>query len=343
VAEFARARQRGEGASISAQLVVIGESFKVFDDLGLRPELRTTSAPVPLARFRRWAYVYAAVDLPRGVPVELLEVGPDHIDLYVDDAVVARTRRGALKLDASHDAWNRRVGIVRAPASVTPDDLGRALAQCRLIFIDFNGVLVDDEVDHFCAFAALSRATADRSLPIDVYLATCAGRTDVEGVDELRAAGFVAGDTDDLVVRKQDFYRSHTVAVGDAHRARLHRMLGRLGGMAPLVLVTASDRPSVVAALGDPNVVDDHYSEECRLFNVESIERVSVISNVARRFGVDENRSCLVIDDSERNLAELRRRGYRTVGVSGLISDRSLPADLGVRDVVALSDLLEVG
>lgn len=194
--------------------------------------------------------------------------------------------------------------------------------------------------DHFCVFAALSRATADRSLPIDVCLANCAGRTDGEGVDELRSAGFVTGDTADLVARKQDFYRSHSVPVGGAHRARL---LGRLGDMAPLVLVTASDRPSVVAALGDATVVDDHFSEECRLFNVESIERVSVIGSVARRFGVDENRSCLVIDDSERDLAELRRRGYRTVGVSGLISDRSLPADLVVRDVVELSDLLDVG
>jgi beta-phosphoglucomutase-like phosphatase (HAD superfamily) len=343
VAEFARARQRGEGASISAQLVVVGESFKVFDDLAAHPELRTTSAPVAISVIRRLAYALAAIELPRGIPVELVEIGPDHIDVYIDDAIVARTRGGVLRLDASYDAWNRRVGTVQAPTSVTTDVLLHLLGSCRAIFVDVNGVLVDDEVDHFCAFAALSRTTADRSLPIDVYLATCAGRTDAEGVDELRRLGFAAGRTDELVTEKQEIYRSHSVPMGEGHRARLHRLLGRLGAIAPLVLVTASDRSSVMAALGDSSLVDDHFSEDCRLFGVESTERVSAIADRARNLGVEENRQCVVIDDSERNLAELRRRGYRTVGVSGLISERSLPADAVVRDLVELGELLQVG
>lgn len=70
-------------------------------------------------------------------------------------------------------------------------------------------------------------------------------------------------------------------------------------------------------------------------------DRAAAIDAMARSLGVVENRRCLVVDDSARNLAELRRRGYRTVGVSGLISDRALPADLVVRDLVELGELLD--
>lgn len=342
VAEFARARQRGQGASIGARLIVVGESFKVFDDLGSRPELRTTTAPVAVSLPRRLAYTLAAVELPRGVPVELVEIGPDHIDTYVDDVVAIQTRSGSLRLDPSCDSWERRVGIVRASVAVTPGDVDELLRDCGLICIDFNGVLVDDEVDHYCAFAALSRSTVDRSLPIDVYLTACAGRTDAEGIEGLRSLDFAAGETDQLLVEKQRYYQQHAIPVGDTHRARLHRLLIRLAEVAPLALVTASDRASVAAALGDERIIDEHFEADRALFEIGSVDRIAVISDVAREHGLRNNRQCLVIDDSDRNLAELRRRGYRTLGVSGLVSNRALPADVVIKDLVELSYLLEV-
>lgn len=341
VEEFARARQRGQGGVIGAQLLVVGESYKVFDDLGARPELRTTSAPVAVSRTRRWMYVAGAVELPHGAPVELVEIGPDHVDVYVDDVAAARTRNGSLQLAASHDAWNERVGIVQTPTAVSARDVITLVSACELAFIDFNGVLVDDEVDHYCAFAALTRTTTDRSLPIDVYLAACAGLTDREGVDELIRLGFAAGPLDDLVSEKHRFYEQHAVPVGDWHRARVASVLDSLRQVGPLVLVTASDRASVVAALGDARLVDDYFPPDRALFEVPSSDRVAAIEAVARRQGIVENRRCLVVDDSSRNLAELRRRGYRTLGVSGLISDRPLPADVVVRDLAELDDLLD--
>jgi beta-phosphoglucomutase-like phosphatase (HAD superfamily) len=341
VAEFARARQRGQGGAIGAQLLVVGESYKVFDDLAARPELRTTSAPVAVSWWRRLLHVVGAADLPRGAPVDLVEIGPDHVDMYVDDVVATRTRAGSLRLDASHDAWNRRVGIDYAPRGISARDLAHVLAECELIFIDFNGVLVDDEVDHYCAFAALARSTTDRSLPIDVYLAACAGRTDGEGVEELVSLGFAAGAPDRLVSEKHRFYEDHAVPVGDRHRARVESVLDNLRRVGPLVLVTASDRASVVAALGDRQLVDEYFPQDRALFEVPGIDRVAMIDTVARRHGIVENRRCLVVDDSTRNLAELRRRGYRTIGVSGLISDRALPADVVVRDLAELGDLLD--
>lgn len=202
-------------------------------------------------------------------------------------------------------------------------------------------MLVDDEVDHYCAFAALTRTTTDRSLPIDVYLAACAGLTDREGVDELIRLGFAAGPLDDLVSEKHRFYEQHAVPVGDWHRARVASVLDSLRQVGPLVLVTASDRASVVAALGDARLVDDYFPPDRALFEVPSSDRVAAIEAVARRQGIVENRRCLVVDDSSRNLAELRRRGYRTLGVSGLISDRPLPADVVVRDLAELDDLLD--
>lgn len=342
VAEFARARQRSQGQSIGAQLLVVGESYKVFDDLDARSELRTTAAPVPISWWRRFLYSISVADLPRGAPVELVEIGPGHVDLYVDDTVVARTRRGSLRLDASCDAWNHRVGTVQAPAAVTQHALRDLVAGCEVFFVDFNGVLVDDEVDHYCAFAALVRSTTDRSLAIDVYLSACAGRTDAEGIEELRRIGFVTGPLDELVAGKHRHYADHAVPVGDHQRARIESVLDRLREGGTPVLVTASDRASVVAALGDAPFVDAQFPDERALFEVASADRAAAIDAMARSLGMDENRRCLVVDDSARNLAELRRRGYRTLGISGLISDRALPADLVVRDLIELGELLDI-
>lgn len=343
VSEFARARQRGQGEAIGAQLMIVGESYKVFDDLHAQPELRTTSAPVAVSTWRRLAHTLVAAELPRGAPVELVEIGPDHVDMYVDDVLAARTKGGALRLDASHDAWNQRVGIARAPAGVSGDQVWNLVISCELFVIDFNGVLVDDEVDHYCAFAALSRSTTDRSLAIDVYLAACAGRTDLEGIEELIKLGFLSGAPQQLLNAKHQFYRDHAIAVGDQHRARIEAVLDRVGRVGPLVLVTASDRRSVTAALGDAGLVDDYFPEGRALFGVPSSDRMTRIEAVARRHGVVENRRCLVVDDSARNLAELRRRGYRTLGVSGLISNRALSADVVVKDIVELGELLAGG
>lgn len=97
--------------------------------------------------------------------------------------------------------------------------------------------------------------------------------------------------------------------------------------------------PELIAASVE-EILDRHFAPDRVIFEVPSAERVQTIDAMARRLGVLENRRCVIVDDSARNLAELRRRGYRTLGVGGLISDRPMPADVIVNDLTELDDLL---
>lgn len=333
----------GSGDRAASRLIFVGESYKVAP-----PETivdARTSAPL---RPPRWLRALHSVGL--AVPFQAAEARLFRIEsgitAIITDAGVHDMDTGTgLTLRDARAHW--RASLASSSGSdippfaetessdVTPDEPesgnpGPVMpVLVRGVIFDWNGVLALDEPLHYAAFSRLCVELTARTLSHTSYSTLCLGLTDEEGSENLRSAGLVGGEIEEIVRRKREIYAQ--LASGDAHifasggRALLQDLQAR--GV-PFRIVTAS-ASSEVNAIRSAAGMDDLIPNEMVSSNVGRNDRREALSVALAEMAVQG--SVLLIDDSEHNIEIGNDLGLVTLRIADSAEEGRTSARFSVR------------
>ena len=290
------------------KLIVVSESYKLhraFDggDASVYPPIGY--GPRSWLKIARYLSTGKPEHLP-GMPVRLVTIRPPDVTMVIDDTGRHSVKGGKADLHDSIRAWETMTQAPNAPA-----DLG-FLETCDTYVFDMNGVLVNDEHDHFAAFAELARAHR-KSLTHDEYEDWCLGRSDVDGIRRIRAEKHLSGTVEELLQQKQAYYLRYTGPEPKLYPKAEQLIEALVGRGKQVYLVTASsaeDTQRVMAA----SPLRQYFTEQNTFTDSSGASRTDVYQRVLEK-GHDPE-TVAVVDDSPENLALARERRMRTIGVA---------------------------
>lgn len=215
------------------------------------------------------------------------------------------------------------------------EEMRLALDDSLVFFFDFNGVLADDEGEHFSCFRALVREHG-KTLSLEDYRQSCQGLTDEEGVSRLIALGKLSGgDVDSLVRRKRDLYHDAVGRDGISVFPGARELVKHLDAMGKKVyLISAADGGEVSRFLRAAGL-EDVLPDGRRLTGISGPPRVDWMIRACADAGCPPERA-VVVDDSADNLADAKRAGLRTVGCATSKPLRKEMADVVVSSISEL-------
>lgn len=322
-------------ASERKHLLIALESFKACPEDFNRIE--RTGAPLRVSRSLEFLFklgIAAPLKIER---LELLRLPVHEYDILVSDA-------GAMDEDwtgeigpALQRAWEKQLNGKPSPQK---QRLRRAVPYSHVIF-DCNGVLVDDEVEHYCAFAAVVSESTGKQLAWDDYQRLCQGLTDEEGVRALKNEDLLShrASTANLMARKRHHYNRET-ADGPILIPGTRELLTALSDCGTVRhLLTSSDDEWLKRVLSVSGI-DSFFNGRVRA-SVPHHARMAEMKHIATESGVAPRR-VLVIDDSPRNLAMAAALGLPAIQVANRTAPTSTVPGLlaSVNDLHRVVELL---
>lgn len=295
-------------------LVVVAETFKL-TKTDFDPVERTSSPSRLNLPIRLLSTVGLAAPF-RGKNVQLLELGTEVDYLVTDAGILPEPINNGVPPDWS-GAWLDRRSVSSREATRrqrTPDaetEPRLHLDEIQAVIFDCNGVIVDDEPDHFAAFATIVERDTGAMLTWQMYEEHCQGKTDQDGIRALRERGLLKGKMLDNLKAKQKAYRksvrdpSHSLVRGIAEFVNLlaSRNISRH-------LITASDKGWVEDLLATSDLGAGIDGEiHC---HVSHPDRQRQMREILRAAGLTPAKT-LVIDDSEANLELANALHMRTI------------------------------
>jgi HAD superfamily hydrolase (TIGR01509 family) len=314
------------------KVIVAAESYKLQEQLTRGDERVAAPFVYSLSNFRRlvtfwWtgqpAYLAAHM-------VDLVRLEPPLITAIIDEH--GQYERPLFDgLVSSRNAW---ASTVRARYG--PEDLGFAKT-CEVYIFDVSSVLLDDESDHHAAFSELVHLGRGRQtlLPFD-YNRWCLGKSDREGVEALKRAKKLTGNTAHLVERKRQIYGQKTRDRFKVYNGAVELLhcLTSLGKHVYLVTAASrSDTDRFLRKTGLASVITRAYTD------VATSKRHAIYKAIVRKSGVDPH-ATVVVDNLPANIEAAQGLHLRTIGVRTTHSE-SIRADQVVDDVAQLLRLIK--
>jgi beta-phosphoglucomutase len=330
-AKFAEVFEQAATGSVPAELVVVGESYKVYEGFGASDLVSHAPLKKGWLRTPRYLMLSSRGLAKRMTEVELVRLGPPSVRRVIDDTGIHPLGDGGTDLHRSLAAWAKSTMpyVRRLPSP----QVGAILAGKRVAIFDLSGVIIDDEPARYAAFADLTRESGE-SLSYDEYVRFCSGRSDGEAIANLVEHRKVVGEPQALLARKQARHerRAPETPVGFPGIATFVSKLAADHVMC--FVVAASDAMTVDRALRAA-AVETSFPANRRIVDVNAADLRAAYESVVRLAGAPPN-ACVLLDDSPEHVTIARAVGMATIGVATTTRPDDFAADVVVDSPVSL-------
>lgn len=332
-------KKEADDTIVTRQIVVVVESNKILetisdDDLNL-------GSPISPNIFQEALFLFGYKKSLPHTRNQLVKMSSSELYAIVDDSGIHFPQKGTIDLYSSFHKWKKLTN--QSLPSFLNNNAGRILREVETVIFDMNGVLVNDELEHYGAFVHAVREQGG-NLIYQEYLQMCSGLSDEEGAINLIREKNLNTSQDDFLAIKQERY-SRQVADALPIFQRTVELVEKLSLTGKKIfLVTAASRNEVQRFLETNTFLKEIFDDDHTFSDVKSNDRKAIFRKIIKN--LTNPRNCVVIDDSPKNIKMAKELDIKTIGIASTYPVESFDADVtspSPDDLVTLYESASIG